>query len=455
MKKNSFSNYMNTADNPLDEDGNEIEPKSKGSTSNNPPVVKKLIDGNNQGSTEGNNAIGVKVELRQQPPLNVSSDVKDDETSELGIMKDSSIKGNNAIGMKVKLREKPSLTVASDVEVDKASKLRITKDASMEDDDFMSIPRPVPSSSTIILDSDKPIPRKITKRIVEGMKGITLNEGLKERIDGTRGRLRNNDTKAKDQMKRANKSVLDAGIEDGVRIPKREEDMKLMDDKIGLLVAAKYDTEKLLESLIEKYHGNETFKKYKGILGDIFKYESKDKETSNDDCRESDNKMNECEADAMCKDIVLSQVPQSESFAEMDIHQTPISQFWYSQTLFRVCDETALKSLSNKKAIMEIQEIPGPNFDMGYNPIENVQPISVVKATKMDKGKGICIEAEPPLKKFKILGTKYNHERASRRTISFGDHLRSPYVRRAVDMKVTTEEKRIHAWAITTMGGEL
>ncbi|KAI3771140.1 hypothetical protein L6452_02298 [Arctium lappa] len=182
MKKNSFSNYMNTADNPLDEDGNEIGPKSKGSTSNNPPVVKKLIEVNKQGSTEGNNEIGVKVELRNQPPL----------------------------------------TVSSDVEIEKASKLRITKDASMEDDDFMSIPRPVPTSSTIILDSDKPIPRKITKRIVEGMKGITLNEGLKERIDGTRGRLRNNDTKEKDQMKRANEFVLDAGIEDGVRIPKRE-----------------------------------------------------------------------------------------------------------------------------------------------------------------------------------------------------------------------------------------
>ncbi|KAI3669569.1 hypothetical protein L6452_40809 [Arctium lappa] len=71
------------------------------------------------------------------------------------------------------------------------------------------------------------------------------------------------------------------------------EDMKLMDDKIGLLIAAKYETEKLLESLIEKYHGNETFKKNRGILGDIFKYEAKDSGTSNDDCREPNNKMND------------------------------------------------------------------------------------------------------------------------------------------------------------------
>ncbi|KAI3735711.1 hypothetical protein L6452_15221 [Arctium lappa] len=270
MKKNSFSNYMNTTENPLDEDGNEIKQKSKGITSNKLPVVNPLNEVNKQCSTK----------------------VKEDETSELGITKDSSIKG----------------------EGDRKKLLPSVKPSDESDDDFMSIPKPVPLSSTIILDSDKPIPRKITERIVEGMKGITLNEGLKERIDGTRGRLRNNDTKAKDNMKRANESVLDVGIEERVRIPKREiaeiengglgsapllerkqdeaikndeftplhgesvekglddlehkrewedetEDMKLMDDKIGLIVAAKYDTKMLLESLNEKYHGDETFKK--------------------------------------------------------------------------------------------------------------------------------------------------------------------------------------------------
>ncbi|KAI3759307.1 hypothetical protein L6452_07025 [Arctium lappa] len=54
------------------------------------------------------------------------------------------------------------------------------------------------------------------------MKGITLNEGLKERINGTRVRLRSNDTKAEDKMKIENESVIDAGMEKGVRIPKRE-----------------------------------------------------------------------------------------------------------------------------------------------------------------------------------------------------------------------------------------
>ncbi|KAI3715763.1 hypothetical protein L6452_22750 [Arctium lappa] len=183
MKKNSFSNYMNTADNPFDEDGNEIKQESKGSTSNNPHVVKQLIELNKQCSFEGNNAIVVKVEPRQKPSLTVELD------------------GNKAIGLKVELRQTQTLPV---------------------DDDFMSIPKPVMTSSTIILDSEKPIPRKITKRIVEGMKGITLNEVLKERIDATRGRLRSSDTKAKDKMKRANESVLDAGIEEGVKIPKRE-----------------------------------------------------------------------------------------------------------------------------------------------------------------------------------------------------------------------------------------
>ncbi|KAI3667244.1 hypothetical protein L6452_42293 [Arctium lappa] len=94
MKKNSFSNYMNTADNPLDEDGNEIKSmkysqESKGSTSNNPPVVKQLIELNKQWSFEGINAIGLKVELRQTQTLPVALDGKGDMKKSLHSIKRS------------------------------------------------------------------------------------------------------------------------------------------------------------------------------------------------------------------------------------------------------------------------------------------------------------------------------------------------------------------------------
>ncbi|KAI3681145.1 hypothetical protein L6452_35929 [Arctium lappa] len=85
---------------------------------------------------------------------------EDDRQNVLPSVKPGDELGNNTIGMKVELRQRPLFNVASD------------------DDDFMNIPKPVPSSSTIILNSDKPIPRKITKRIVEGMKWITLNEDV-------------------------------------------------------------------------------------------------------------------------------------------------------------------------------------------------------------------------------------------------------------------------------------
>ncbi|KAI3667092.1 hypothetical protein L6452_42137 [Arctium lappa] len=258
-----------------------------------------------------------------------------------------------------------------------------------KDDDFMNIPKPVPSSSNIILNSDKPIPRKITKRIVEGMKGITLNEA-----NCRRGGLRSSDTKAEDKMKRGNEYVLDVAMEKGIRIPKREvhlprivlpnisveyirsatlawnvewlrkreiseiengglgsapllerthdppmnnnEFTPLHDDSVkkGLddlererevLSWLPNMTQMLLESFIAKYHGDEIFKKYKYILGDILRYEAKDGGRENDDCGEASNKMNECQVDATRKDLVLSQGPQTESFAEMDIHQTPIS----------------------------------------------------------------------------------------------------------------------------------
>ncbi|KAI3693229.1 hypothetical protein L6452_33061 [Arctium lappa] len=125
-----------------------------------------------------------------------------------------------------------------------------------------------------------------------------------------------------------------------------------MDDKIGLVLAREYDTKMLLEFLIAKYPGDETFKKYRCILGDIFKYEAKDEGIANDDCGEAGNKMNEYQADATCKEIVLSQEPQTESFAKIDIHQIPISQ--YCETIFELDNGASLMrgNLDNGASLM-------------------------------------------------------------------------------------------------------
>ncbi|KAI3685264.1 hypothetical protein L6452_34504 [Arctium lappa] len=45
--------------------------------------------------------------------------------------------------------------------------------------------------------------------------------------------------------------------------------------------------------------------------------------------------------------------------------------------------------------------------------------------------------------------------RENRREKRLGDHLRSPYVQRCVDFNVTTEEKRVHEWALAALGDTL
>ncbi|KAI3757919.1 hypothetical protein L6452_05463 [Arctium lappa] len=52
MKKNTFSNFTNTSENPLDEDGNEIKPNSDGNSKNGPPVVKPKIEVYKHGSLQ-------------------------------------------------------------------------------------------------------------------------------------------------------------------------------------------------------------------------------------------------------------------------------------------------------------------------------------------------------------------------------------------------------------------
>ncbi|KVH88430.1 Peptidase C48, SUMO/Sentrin/Ubl1 [Cynara cardunculus var. scolymus] len=44
-------------------------------------------------------------------------------------------------------------------------------------------------------------------------------------------------------------------------------------------------------------------------------------------------------------------------------------------------------------------------------------------------------------------------QRAARQELKLGDHLRSPYVIRAVDMNVTNEERKIHEWVLAGLGG--
>ncbi|KVI00980.1 hypothetical protein Ccrd_020768 [Cynara cardunculus var. scolymus] len=67
-----------------------------------------------------------------------------------------------------------------------------------------------------------------------------------------------------------------------------------------------------------------------------------------------------------------------------------------------------------------------------------------------------CIERCPSVERCNVSedAKKYQVERATRRELKLGDHLRSPFVIRAVDLNVTPEERKIHEWAVAGLGGK-
>ncbi|KVH93601.1 hypothetical protein Ccrd_004348 [Cynara cardunculus var. scolymus] len=66
-----------------------------------------------------------------------------------------------------------------------------------------------------------------------------------------------------------------------------------------------------------------------------------------------------------------------------------------------------------------------------------------------------CIERCPSVERCNVSedAKKYHVERATRRELKLGDHLRSPFVIRAVDLNVTPEDRKIHEWAVAGLGG--
>ncbi|KAI3771900.1 hypothetical protein L6452_03072 [Arctium lappa] len=69
----------------------------------------------------------------------------------------------------------------------------------------------------------------------------------------------------------------------------QEEDIKLMDDKRGLITATKWEIERLLKSLLAKYPNDEDFIKYLDVLGCIFKDEVRDEGKGKCDMGEASN----------------------------------------------------------------------------------------------------------------------------------------------------------------------
>ncbi|KVI11001.1 hypothetical protein Ccrd_010593 [Cynara cardunculus var. scolymus] len=95
--------------------------------------------------------------------------------------------------------------------------------------------------------------------------------------------------------------------------------------------------------------------------------------------------------------------------------------------------------------------ITPPKFDLAISLMKQSEPLSMVLHEEAE-----CIERCPSVERCNVSedAKKYQVERATRRELKLGDHLRSPFVIRAVDLNVTPEKRKIHEWVVAGLGGK-
>ncbi|KVI11420.1 hypothetical protein Ccrd_010169 [Cynara cardunculus var. scolymus] len=195
-------------------------------------------------------------------------------------------------------------------------------------------------------------------------------------------------------------------------------EIKLLKDMIDNILATKCKIEERLSACLSKYHSDEAFISLAGELNDIFKnYKkhegsrdtvpcansalSKEKEEAITDNVASTaiGTSREKVSELISSDICVGQRVRDETSIENDLILTPLSQYWLSQTFHKICDETVENSISSKQHSKDVLNIRPPHFDLGISPTKTVEPSSVIKPTRKEQGKGICIEDEATLKK--------------------------------------------------------
>lgn len=88
-----------------------------------------------------------------------------------------------------------------------------------------------------------------------------------------------------------------------------------------------------------------------------------------------------------------------------------------------------------------------PSFDIGLSPGKDVAQQFANKtecqepSKNKDKGKHVEVENQE------------ERQQAQRRNIKVGDHLRSPFVVRCVELQLSAEDKKVNDWGIANFGG--
>ncbi|KAI3666865.1 hypothetical protein L6452_41904 [Arctium lappa] len=484
MKIHSFSNITNTADNPLDEDGNEIVAKKEPPAANETKPSRRQLKGSSlstnvisvgssstvRGTVQSTNVISVGSSSTVKcagPSTNVvvlgsssSSMVAmyGETLYESGIteLKDAPPRTNDAITKtakptkddgsiatsmndlvnKIKVHPSRGDMRSSERKIDKSVDKRVVKTENKPHNKALD------TNEMALALKDGPIP--ITVELIHELLGLLvggidlLSEEPVSPVENITKSFKTQFDKTKMRPRDVQKLIQESTECENMRVEHmRPATLGWSFESLKKRESSELDAGGLGSATMKPLSRQTSM----GIGTD--NYDIKYGSSGTEDFGGPSNTTNVAEDEDTSRALVLSQN-----------HDNQVSQFWFTPTLHMVCDEAYSKSIVNKKGRREVEVVPPPQFDIETSPLNDVKPLTAVKAVRKDKGKGVCLEDEGPLKKAKPLDESYHEFAANepgqvvvistRRSIRLGDHHRSPYVRRVVDMKVSTEDKRVH-----------
>ncbi|KVH91295.1 hypothetical protein Ccrd_006691 [Cynara cardunculus var. scolymus] len=202
--------------------------------------------------------------------------------------------------------------------------------------------------------------------------------------------------------------------------------------KIDVVLSARVEAGMEIKEAMSKFPDDEEFKEYKNQLDDMFKERACNTthDTHSSGLKDHSTAKNDGQPSTY---IVVSQ--------PSGFNENPLPKIWLSPGFIEAVDKVVENTISTSKRKRPYAAITPPKFDLGISPIKQSEPLSMVLHEEAE-----CNVSED--------ATKYQVERATRRELKLGDHLRSPFVIRAVDLNVTPEERRIHEWAVAGLGGK-
>ncbi|KAJ9547355.1 hypothetical protein OSB04_019898 [Centaurea solstitialis] len=234
----------------------------------------------------------------------------------------------------------------------------------------------------------------------------------------------------------------------------KKEYVEDMEVKMKLLMHAKSEAERTLETAITKFPGDESFFKFINGIETLFK------------TKRSGPKV---EKDVPCSINITT--PTGEKVKDnVDSATEEWDQCWDSSKFVSDAIESADKALIKselrqyqvKSTSNQVNEkgkaIIGQDATMGFNDKGKIVVIGTdTSDVFINKGKGgvrqdTSKESKATTEMVTIENHIGNRVRETRRMLKLGDHLRSPYMERCVDLQVNLEDKRAHEWIISSSG---